>query len=161
MTDPSEEIRALTERLDRVEAQLEIARLMASYGPAVDSGAAEVAAALWAEDGIYDAGIAVFPSAESIATMVSSEPHQTYVREGCAHLVGPPHITVNGDEATAVTHAQLMFWNAETNSYRVWRVTANVWRWRRNESGWKVVSRVNRPLDGTDAGRDLFREALA
>jgi hypothetical protein len=164
MNDPAPdvmaEVKQLRERLDRVEAELEIARAMARYGPAVDSGSAEVTAALWAEDGVYDAGISVMPSANAIAEMVRTNPHQSYIQSGCAHLVGPPHITVDGDRATAITHSQLLFWDAETTSYRAWRVTANVWTWRREADGWKVTSRVNRPLDGTDAARDLFRDAL-
>ena len=160
MDELAAEVRALRERLDRVEAELAIARAMARYGPAVDSGSADVAAALWAEDGSYDAGIAVMQSAEAICRMVQTDPHQSYIGGGCAHLVGPPHITIDGDRATAITHSQLLLWNAETQSYRAWRVTANVWEWRREPDGWKVTSRVNRPLDGTDAARDLFRDAL-
>jgi hypothetical protein len=142
--DVMAELRQLRERLDRVEAELEIARAMARYGPAVDSGSAEVTAALWAEDGSYDAGISVMPSASAIAQMVRTDPHQSYIHRGCAHLVGPPHITIDGDRATAITHSQLL-----------------VWTWRREASGWKVTSRVNRPLDGSDEARDLFRDALS
>jgi hypothetical protein len=155
------ELRQLRERLDRVEAELEIARAMARYGPAVDSGSAEVAAALWADDGSYDAGISVMPSASAIAHMVRTDPHQSYIHRGCAHLVGPPHITIDGDQATAITHSQLLFWDPETTSYRAWRVTANVWTWRREAAGWKVTSRVDRPLDGSDEARELFRDALS
>jgi SnoaL-like domain len=49
------------DRLDRLERRLtalederDIARLIASYGPLVDSGEAERVAALWAVDGVYD-----------------------------------------------------------------------------------------------------------
>ena len=161
MSDLAAEVAALRERLDRVEAELEIARAMARYGPAVDSGSAEATAALWADDGIYDAGISVMSGADAIARMVQTDPHQTYIAGGCAHLVGPPHVTIDGDRATAITHSQLLFWNAETQSYRAWRVTANVWEWRREPGGWKVTSRINRPLDGSEAARALFRDALA
>jgi hypothetical protein len=161
MSDLAAEVAALRERLDRVEAELEIARAMARYGPAVDSGSAEVAAALWTDDGTYDAGISVMTGADAIERMVRTDPHQTYIAGGCAHLVGPPHVTIDGDRATAITHSQLLFWNAETQSYRAWRVTANVWEWRREPGGWKVTSRINRPLDGSEAARALFRDALA
>jgi hypothetical protein len=160
MSDLAAEVAAMRERLDRVEAELEISRAMARYGPAVDSGSAEVTAALWAEDGSYDAGISVMTGSDAIAQMVRTDPHQGYINGGCAHLVGPPHITIDGDRATAITHSQLLFWNAETKSYRVWRVTANVWEWHRGPSGWKVTSRVNRPLDGSEDARALFRAAL-
>jgi ketosteroid isomerase-like protein len=47
-------IAALEQRLRRVEDELAIGRLMASYGPLVDAGDADAVAGLWAEDGEYD-----------------------------------------------------------------------------------------------------------
>ncbi|OSC25429.1 hypothetical protein B8W69_19290 [Mycobacterium vulneris] len=41
-------------RLRRLEDERDIARLIASYGPAVDAGDADVAAGLWATDGVCD-----------------------------------------------------------------------------------------------------------
>lgn len=38
-------------RLRRLEDERDIARLIASYGPAVDAGDADAAAGLWASDG--------------------------------------------------------------------------------------------------------------
>jgi SnoaL-like domain len=49
-----ERIAALEQRLLRVEDELAIGRLMASYGPLVDAGDADAVAGLWAEDGEYD-----------------------------------------------------------------------------------------------------------
>lgn len=44
----------LLTRLRRLEDERDIARLITSYGPAVDAGDADAAAALWATDGVYD-----------------------------------------------------------------------------------------------------------
>lgn len=154
------EFELLRARIEALEAQAEIARRMAEYGPAVDSGSADVAAALWADDGVYDSGLGVFRGADGVAEMVATDPHQGYVRSGCAHIVNAPHIVVDGDRAVAVTHSQLMLWDADAGAYRVWRVTANRWDWVRDESGWRVVSRMNRPLDGSEDARALFREAI-
>jgi hypothetical protein len=49
-----DQIAALEPRLRRVEDELAIGRLMASYGPLVDAGDADAVAGLWAEDGEYD-----------------------------------------------------------------------------------------------------------
>ncbi|MFD5656688.1 nuclear transport factor 2 family protein [Streptomyces hirsutus] len=65
-----------------------------------------------------------------------------------AHVVGPPHITVDGDEAVAVCHSLMIV--HEEGRYVVRRATANHWLLRRTDSGsgWQVVTRTNRILDG-------------
>ncbi len=45
-----ERLAALEHRLRRVEDELAISHLMASYGPLVDAGDGEAVAALWTED---------------------------------------------------------------------------------------------------------------
>ena len=55
----ADELGAMVDRLaDRVRAledNIEITQLAAQYGPAVDSGSGKAAAALWTEDGVFDA----------------------------------------------------------------------------------------------------------
>ena len=46
-----ERFAALERRVQRLEDELEVTRLVASYGPLVDAGEADAVAALWAEDG--------------------------------------------------------------------------------------------------------------
>ncbi len=160
MDDLIRTVAALAARVEELEAKLAIAQLMASYGPAVDSGSADVAGALWTEDGVYDAGVGVFRNPGGIAAMVATDPHQSYIHGGCAHIVGPPHITVDGDRAVATCYSQLLFRDNETDAYRIWRVTANRWEWVRGADGWRVVSRVNRPLDGGAEARALLGRAF-
>ena len=45
----------LAARVRALADQVEIMQLVAQYGPAVDSGSGEAAAALWTEDGSFDA----------------------------------------------------------------------------------------------------------
>ena len=151
---------ALTARVDELEAKLTIAQLMASYGPAVDGGLAEVAGALWSENGVYDSGVGVFHNPGGIGAMVAGEPHQSFINSGCAHIVSPPHIVVDGDRAVATCYSQLLFRDNENDGYRTWRVTANRWEWERGPDGWRVVSRVNRPLDGNVEARTLLGSAF-
>ena len=138
-------IAALEARLRILEDEREIARLMASYGPLVDAGASEVAD-LWLEDGVYDIDEVYLSGREQVAAMVASEPHQSWIRGGCAHVVGPPHVTVDGDEAVAVCHS-LMVVRAD-GGFVVRRATANHWALRRTPDGWRVTTRTNRILDG-------------
>ena len=49
-----ERLAALEARLQAAEDELAIMRLLASYGPLVDSGQSEAAAAMWIAGGTYD-----------------------------------------------------------------------------------------------------------
>ncbi|MFB6553133.1 nuclear transport factor 2 family protein [Streptomyces sp. NPDC056405] len=139
-------------RLRRLEDERDIARMMASYGPLVDGGDADGVAALWAPDGVYDIDEVFLAGRAQIGDMVRSAAHQGWIRQGCAHVVGPPHITVDGDEAVAVCHSLMVV--HEDDRYVVRRATANHWLLRRADSGsgsgpgWQVVTRTNRILDG-------------
>lgn len=79
MTD----LAALEARLGRVEDELAIMRLLASYGPLADAGLGPQAAALWTEDGAYDPGGVT--RAEGRAALIGiyhGAPHQAFVRQG-------------------------------------------------------------------------------
>jgi hypothetical protein len=47
-------VEALAARVRALEDQVEIMQLVAQYGPAADSGAADAAAGLWTEEGTFD-----------------------------------------------------------------------------------------------------------
>ncbi|HEX5568900.1 MAG TPA: nuclear transport factor 2 family protein [Streptomyces sp.] len=137
---------ALEARLRQLEDERDIARLMASYGPLVDSGAADEVAALWEPDGVYDIDEIHLAGRDRIRDMVRSTAHQGWISAGCAHVVGPPHVTVDGDEAVAVCHSLMVV--HEEGRYVVRRATANHWHLRRTDDGWRVATRTNRILDG-------------
>ncbi|WP_199814926.1 nuclear transport factor 2 family protein [Streptomyces sp. NRRL WC-3549] len=101
-------IAALEARLGLLEDERAVARAMASYGPLVDGGDSEGVAALWAPDGVYDIDEIFLAGRERVRGMVDSPAHRGWIRQGCAHVVGPPHITVDGDEAVAVCHSLMV-----------------------------------------------------
>jgi hypothetical protein len=154
----SETVQALQARLQQLEDTVQIAQLMAGYGPAVDSGAAARAGALWADDGVYDSGVGAWTGPDGIGGMVEGPFHQSLIHEGCAHVVSAPHITVDGDTAVAICHSQLLRSTGE--GFYIWRVTANRWDWQRIDGRWRITNRVNKVLDGTPDARDLFRDSL-
>ncbi|MEO5662800.1 MAG: nuclear transport factor 2 family protein [Nocardioides sp.] len=133
-------------RLRKLEDEAAIARLIASYGPLVDAGSAEAVAALWETDGVYDVDELVMNGRDEIVAMVQSPNHQGWIAGGCAHFVGPPVVTVTGDDAVAVCHS-LMIVNQD-GQFVVRRATANHWQLHRGEDGWQVAVRTNRVLDG-------------
>ncbi|WP_109509149.1 nuclear transport factor 2 family protein [Nocardioides speluncae] len=146
MSDSINDWAALEARIQRLEDEADIARLIASYGPLVDAGSAEAVAALWEAGGVYDVDELVMHGHGEIVAMVESANHQGWIAGGCAHFVGPPVVTVIGDDAVAVCHSLMIVHQA--GRFVVRRATANHWRLRRGETGWKVTVRTNRVLDG-------------
>jgi SnoaL-like domain len=103
----------------------------------------------------------IFDGRDGLRRMILTDPHQGFVLGGCAHIVSAPQVTVDGDTAVAVCHSQLLLRDESADGYRVWRITANRWEWARTPNGWKVTARTNRPLDGGEEARELFRASLA
>jgi uncharacterized protein (TIGR02246 family) len=156
VSDLGERVAELEARLARLENERAVARLIASYGPLVDSGDADAVSDLWETDGVYDVDELLMTGREQIAGMVRSAAHQRWVTAGCAHLVGPPHVTVTGDEAVAVCHSLMVVRSGER--FVVRRATANHWRLRKGPGGWRVTTRTNRVLDGRRESPELLAE---
>ncbi len=172
MTD-SERLAALEARLGEMEDHIALYQLMTAYGPLVDSGDAEATAALWLEDGIYDWGggpptVADAPVKEgaagaaygraAIAEMVRGPFHQDIIAGGAGHVIGLPHIILDGDNAVATSYSRL--YRRDGDNFRVWRVAANRWEFARTADGWRVKSRINRVLDGGEEARTLLRAGI-
>ena len=156
-----DELRAMVEtlaaRVHALEDQAEITQLVAQYGPAVDSGSGDAAAALWTKDGRFDA----VPQLQmrgrgDIAAMVHGPGHQSLITNGCGHVLTVPHIEVDGDEATGRSYALNIRWDADADRFWVARVSANTWRWQRTVQGWRVAERINANLDGTAEHQQLL-----
>jgi uncharacterized protein (TIGR02246 family) len=148
----------LEERVRRLEDERQVAQVVAAYGPLVDGGDAERVAALWEQDGVYDVDELLMSGRAQIDAMVRSPAHQRWIAGGCAHLVGPPHVTVTGDEAVAVCHSLMVV--HEQGSFVLRRATANKWRLRRSADGWRVTERTNRVLDGRAEAPELLRDVV-
>jgi ketosteroid isomerase-like protein len=145
----------LEARLRAVEDREAIRDLIASYGPLADSGNAEAVAELWIEDGSYVVGgIAEAKGGAAIAALLTSETHRALMADGCAHMLGPVVIDLEGDRAVARGHSAV-FRNGATG-FEVWRVSANRWELVRTADGWRVERRFNAPLDGSYAAQALL-----
>lgn len=154
--DPVEaRLAALEARVQDLEDEAEIQRLVASYGPAVDAGIAEEVARLWTEDGVYDVDGMRMDNRAEIDAMVRSVAHQDLIGRGATHFLGPARVTITGDDAVAVCHSVLVVFDKER--YIVARSGANRWQLRRTPAGWQAVHRTTRTLDGSDEARALLR----
>lgn len=155
MTTADERIADLEKRLRRVEDQLEIANLIAAYGPLVDNGDPTGTALLWTEDGVYDVDTGTYEGRDGISAMVASRLHQDLISRGCVHLTAPPRIHLHGDTAVAVTQSQLVV-RRESGGFDVRRATAHRWELVRTKDGWLIKLRTSRLLDGSDSARKLL-----
>lgn len=132
--------------------------LIARYGPLVDSGRVAEAAALWAEDGVYEVGgYGEYVGPAAICELLEGPDHQGLIARGAAHVLSPPVIALDGDRAVAQTYS-VVFRRAET-SWEAYRVAANEWQLRRTAEGWRVQRRINRLLDGAAEARELIGRA--
>lgn len=152
----------LAARLRRLEDERDIARLIASYGPAVDAGDADGAAGLWASDGVYDVDDWRMEGRADVHAMVGSSAHRQLVAKGCCHFLGPCVVTVSGDSAVAVCESVVLVRDGtEKKGYQVWRCTANHFALRRVDGQWRIGTRTSRVLDGNPEAHALLTKGLA
>jgi len=148
MTNLERRLDDLAARVQMLEDELAIHRLIVRYGLAVDVGDAEAAAATFAEDGVYDVDVGVMRGRGAVAAMVRSERHQAMVGS-CAHQIGPAVVTVDGDRAVGVGYSRVYL--ATRAGIHVYRVSTNRWHLERREGTWMIVGRTTRVLGHEDA----------
>lgn len=136
----------LAERLARLEDREAIRNLIASYGPLADCGDAAGVAALWTADGEYDVGgFGVASGRQAIAALIESDTHRNLMVRGCAHVLSPHRIELDGERAIATGYSTV--YRHGDGAFQPWRVSANAWHLQRQGDGrWLVTKRVNRPM---------------
>ena len=161
----------LEDRLRAVEDTLAIYHLIASHPPAADTGADSYYRNAFTTDGTIDLGGGKAKNGnEEIAGVVKTPEHQAAIAGGLCHFAGLPRVKLNGDTAVAVSYLQVLEPNREakpvalsghglSSGYRIHRLGANRWDLKRTPDGWKVTRRAYRMLDGTNAARELLRQA--
>ena len=138
----------LAARVAVVEARQEIADLITRYGPAIDAGDAEAVARLWTPDGVYDVDTGLLRGRDEIAAMVRGGMHRDYLSRGCAHIVEPPQVIVDGDVAIATGKSLLVAGDGAGGRFVVARATANRWELERIDGRWWCARRVARLITG-------------
>lgn len=151
---PQDRVAALEERVQHLEDQVAIHRLINSWGPAVDTGNAETASGLFSDDAILESDLSYLTGPEAISAMVHSEGQQSLIRGGSAHIPAFPVLDVDGDKATAIGYSRV--YRHTEDGYEVWRVSANYWEFKRTGGGWRVSRRTNHVIDGGQEARQLL-----
>jgi hypothetical protein len=158
--DKDDVIARLEARLRTIEDRMEIYQLMSTYGPCADSGSGDVVEKLYTTDGKYDSGFIVCEGAAGVREMLETMPlHRSLMADGCAHIIDMPFLKIDGDTAIAFCHSQLLRHQGD-ETYVIFRTSATFWHFDRTPDGWKIAKRVNRPLNGSEDGQQLFRDAL-
>jgi hypothetical protein len=166
--------KTLDERVRLIEDRLEIYNLIASHPPSADTGAGAYTASVWTEDGVFDRG-AEFPRPTGRAAIAggSANPeHHRAIEQGIAHFAGLPYVRVTGDTAVAISYLQILVPDrigpvfevpnhGSSGGFHVHRVSANRWEFVRTADGWRIKSRRLRPLDGSEAAREILRGTFA
>lgn len=160
MTNQEERLNILERRLTAAEDEVAIIRLIASYGPFVDSGNPDLAPTLFTAHGVFDVGSSgekMHPDA--FRKMLAADPYQSFVKNGIVHVIGLPFVRVNGDKATAINSTQVF--QAADNGYVIYRISYNFWKLERTDGGWKVRERVNRPIGTEEDAVEKLNKWLA
>lgn len=153
-------IEDLAARLAAVEDELAIIRLVASYGPLVDTGDPQAPAHIIATDGVYDVGGGMrLEGREAFTQMLSGSDHQDIVAGGIVHAMGLPWVRVDGDKAIATNTTQLF--QRDGDGYSIFRVAQNVWHLERGPDGWQIRERYNRLIGPDGEAVNLLRNAAA
>jgi hypothetical protein len=159
-----ERIATLERRLRAAEDHLAILNLLNSYGPLVDSGAAQAAAALWVEGGGYNysGGNSNGTRLEAPAALVDvyeGAGHRGLVAKGCSHLTATPVITLQGDRATALGYTYVIL--REGERWILLRAAINEWQLTRTDAGWRIAERFNRIVSGSADSHEVMRRVAA
>jgi len=159
MTDIETRLQALETRLKALEDETAILRLIACYGPAVDSCDRDAVGALWSENGGYDFGGPPLAGRQAVGGLVDLDTHRAYVAAGSGHVLSLPVVTVKGNRATAINYSRVYVKHGD--HWRVARMSANHWDLTREDDGqWRVKTRTNRLLDGSEEARAVLSGGL-
>jgi hypothetical protein len=162
------------DRIRVIEDRLEIYNIIASHPPSADTGAADHARRIYAEDAVFDRGgnLQGASGREALAAMVRTPGHQAAIAGGIAHFSALPHIALDGDRAVATSYLQILMPqptgdevelpnHGRSKGFRIHRLVANRWELARQPDGWKITRRTLRLIDGSEPAREILRGALA
>ena len=156
MSDIERRLDELTHRVQALEDELAIHRLIVRYGLAVDIGDAERSAAVFTDDGVYDVDIGVMHGREAVRAMVQGARHQAMVGS-CAHQIGPAVVEVAGDHAVATGYSRVYL--RTPAGTHIYRVSLNRWELVKRDGAWLIARRATRVL-GHEEAQTIFRTAL-
>jgi len=155
MDDLRQHVEDLAQRVQALEDELAIHRLIVRYGFAVDIGDASGAAEVYTDDTVYDVDVGVMRGRRAVADMVRSARHQAMVGR-CAHQIGPAVVELHGDRAAATGYSRVYL--RTDGAIQVYRVSYNRWELERRDGEWLIARRTTRLL-GHEEAKQVFADA--
>jgi uncharacterized protein (TIGR02246 family) len=149
MGDLEARVTELAERVQRLEDELAIHRLLVSYGLGVDAGDPDRGAAVFTEDGVYDADVGRMEGREAVRAMVRGPRHQEMVGS-CAHQIGPAVVTFEAPGRASATGYSRVYLATRAGTH-VYRVSLNRWELEKRDGAWLVARRTTRILGHPEA----------
>jgi uncharacterized protein (TIGR02246 family) len=157
VSELDEVVERLSARLQAVEDELAITRLLTSYGFAVDGDDADACADLYSPDALVTIDDATsLRGRDEIRSIVTSDAHQA-ILPFCAHVMGPFTVQVSGDTATAIGYATVYV--ATEAGRQVWRQSLSRWTLQRQGAGWRVQRRESWAM-GREQGQAIAQEGV-
>jgi hypothetical protein len=153
--DVSAIIDQLADRVQALEDELAITRLLISYGFAVDTDDVEAMLALFHPDiRVVVDGSWEMNGHEAAREIVKGPTHQSYLPL-CAHNIGPFTVDVDGSRAVAKGYSRVYL--RTDDGFRVERVSFNRWELHRSDTGWLITERHTALLGVGEAAHALLR----
>ncbi|HTX84426.1 MAG TPA: nuclear transport factor 2 family protein [Streptosporangiaceae bacterium] len=153
-------------RLQSLEDQLAIHRIIMTHPPAADSGEGGFWHVIFGEGGRTDYGqdaslgdLAGIVTPEQLAAWTASPRFREAQRSGLAHVSTAPVVVIAGDEAEAWNYHQTIV--RTDDGFRVLRLFVNHWQFARSAQGWQLTMRKCRLMDGDEEALDILRDAVA
>jgi len=150
MNDLQQTVAELSRRVQALEDELAIHRLIVQYGFGVDVGDADRAAEVFTEDAVYDTDVGVMHGHTGVRGMVLGARHQAMVGT-CAHQIGPAVVELHGDRAVATGYSRVYV--RTDDAIRIYRVSFNHWELERRDGRWQIGRRTTRLLGHPEAKR--------
>lgn len=154
MNTLEERVEELAQRVQALEDELAIHRVIVRYGLAVDVGDADGAADTYTDAAVYDTDVGVMHGRQEVRDMVLGARHQAMVGN-CAHQIGPAVVEIRGDQATATGYSRVYL--RQDDGIQIYRVSYNQWELERRAGEWLIAHRKTRLL-GHAEGLSVFRE---
>ena len=148
---------ALARRVQSLEDELAIHRLIVHYGFCVDIGDADAAASVFTEDGVYDVDVGRMEGRGPVADMIRGSRHQSMVGH-CAHQIGPAVVQLVAVDRAVATGYSRVYLHTVAGTH-IYRVSCNHWELVKRHGSWLIARRTTRVLGHTEAA-SVLRKAV-
>ena len=149
-------LRKLEQRLEDVEAKLELYQMFSAFGPSIDSGGDDNVVDFFSEDAEYRSNVATLEPVrghKAIKAIFTGDMHQGAIKGGIGHVLSFPHIVIDGNKAIVINHSTI-FLKGEAG-WQIVRVASNRFECERRDGRWFITARDNMALGDPEA-RALF-----